>query len=63
MFTLCSGLAYRGRTNKIAHAQQMNAMIFDLDGVGLDEMETLFLRFGKSSKGISRLGIESTSLR
>jgi len=53
--TLCSGLAYRGRTNKIAHAQQMNAMIFDLDGVGLDEIETLFLRFGKSSTGIRTL--------
>jgi hypothetical protein len=53
--TLCSGLAYRGRTNKIAHAQQMNAMIFDLDGVGLDEIETVFLRFGKSSTGIRTL--------
>jgi hypothetical protein len=47
--TLCSGLAYRGRTNKIAHAQQMNAMVFDLDGVGLDELMNLFLRFGKDA--------------
>ena len=33
--TLCSGLSYRGRSNKLEHAQRMNAMIFDLDGVGL----------------------------
>lgn len=47
--TLCSGLAYRGRTNKITHAQQMKAMVFDLDGVGLDELMNLFLRFGKDA--------------
>lgn len=44
--TLCSGLAYRNRTNKIANAQSMNALIFDLDGVGLYELRNLFLRFG-----------------
>jgi len=43
--TLCSGLAYRNRTNKIANAQAMNALIFDLDGVGLKELRNLFLRF------------------
>lgn len=42
--TLCSGLAYRGRSNKIEHAQQMNALIFDLDGVGLKEISILFNR-------------------
>lgn len=36
---LCSGLAYRGRTNQLQHAQHMNALIFDLDGVGIDELE------------------------
>lgn len=43
---LCSGLTYRGRTNKLEHAQQMRALIFDLDGVGLPELRNLFLRFG-----------------
>src|SRR5699024_3586884 len=27
--TLCSGLSYRGRTNRLAHAQHMNALVFD----------------------------------
>lgn len=45
--TLCSGLAYRGRSNKLNHAQQMNALVFDLDGVGDYEIRNLFLRFGK----------------
>lgn len=40
--TLCSGLSYRGRSNKLEHAQRMNAMIFDLDGVGLKELRNLF---------------------
>lgn len=45
--TLCSGLTYRGRTNKIDKAQRMNALIIDLDGVGLKELRNLFLRFDK----------------
>lgn len=40
--TLCSGLSYRGRANKLEHAQQMNALIIDLDGVGLNEIRNLF---------------------
>lgn len=44
--TLCSGLSYRQRSNKIANAQKMNALVFDLDGVGLYELNNLFLRFG-----------------
>ena len=44
--TLCSGLSYRGKSNKLEHAQRMNALIFDLDGVGLKELRNLFLRFG-----------------
>ena len=32
--TLCSGLAYRGKVNKLDNAQNMNALIFDIDGVG-----------------------------
>ena len=43
--TLCSGLAYRGRANKLANARQMNALIIDLDGVGMKELQNLFLRF------------------
>ena len=48
--TLCSGLVYRGRTNKLEKAQRMNALIFDLDGVGIEEIGQLFNRFGKSSE-------------
>ncbi len=44
--TLCSGLSYRGRRNRLEDAQRMNALIFDLDGVGEHELRNLFLRFG-----------------
>lgn len=43
--TLCGGLSYRGRSNKIDKAQRMNALIFDLDGVGEKELRNLFWRF------------------
>ena len=52
--TLCSGLSYRGRTNRLAHAQNMNALVFDLDCVGKDELLTLFLRMGQEP-GLRRL--------
>ena len=52
--TLCSGLSYRGITNRLAHAQHMNALVFDLDSVGKDELLTLFLRMGKKP-GLRRL--------
>ena len=39
--TLCGGLSYRGRTNKLENAQRMNALIFDLDGVGIHELENI----------------------
>lgn len=42
--TLCSGLAYFGRTNKLQSAVAMNAMIFDLDGVGLFHLKSLLHR-------------------
>lgn len=45
--TLCSGLSYRGRVNKINKAQRMNALVFDLDGVGEKELRNLFWRFGE----------------
>ncbi len=55
--TLCSGLSYRGRTNKIVNAQKMNALVFDLDNVGLDELKTLFLRFNSDVNGFRSLPI------
>lgn len=52
---LCGGFVYRGRTNKLMHAQRMNALIFDLDGVGLSELRNLFLRFSGDPKRLRRL--------
>jgi hypothetical protein len=48
--TLCSGLSYRNRTNKIVNAQKMNALVFDLDGVGQKELKNLFNRFDGEPK-------------
>jgi len=45
--TFCSGLSYRGRVNRLEKAQHMNAMVFDLDCVGENELMNLFLRIGK----------------
>lgn len=53
--TLCSGLVYRKRANKLKNAQRMNALIFDLDGVGLLELRNLFLRFGGEPERVRRL--------
>ncbi len=53
--TLCSGLTYRRWANKLENAQRMNAMIFDLDGVGLSELRNLFLRFGGDPERVRRL--------
>lgn len=53
--TLCSGLVYRKRANKLTNGQRMNALIFDIDGVGLDELRNLFLRFGGEAERIRRL--------
>lgn len=55
--TLCSGLSYRNRANRIENAQRMNALIFDLDGVGEKELKTLFLRFGKPPGTIRSLPV------
>ena len=46
--TLCSGLVYRGRSNKLQHAQRMNALIFDLDGVGLSVQGFMCIMFSGS---------------
>lgn len=45
--TLCGGLAYRGLKNRLESAQQMNALVFDLDAVGINELKNLFIRIGK----------------
>ncbi len=42
--TLCSGLTYRGLSNKLVHAQSMNALIFDLDSVSVKELNILMKR-------------------
>lgn len=42
--TLCSGLTYFGRANKLQKAVTMNAMIFDLDGVGLFHLKSFLHR-------------------
>src|SRR5699024_6936893 len=42
--TLCSGLVYRGMKNRLENAQQMNALVFDLDSVGKNELMNLFSR-------------------
>lgn len=47
--TLCSGLMYRGRANKLNNAQQINALIFDLDGVGQAEFKVMEARWGVES--------------
>ena len=54
-WTLCSGLTYRNRYNRLQNAQCMNALIFDLDGVGEREMRNLFLRFGEPSERVRTL--------
>ena len=43
---LCSGLTYRGRANALSNARQTNALVFDLDGVELENLRVLFGRFG-----------------
>jgi len=51
LLTLCSGLAYRKRANRLDNAQRMNALIFDFDGVGKREIKNLIYRFGKEAEG------------
>lgn len=53
--TLCSGLVYRNRYNRLQNAQRMNALVFDLDGVGERELRNLLLRFGKPAEWIRTL--------
>lgn len=49
---LCSGLTYRSRSNKLQYAQTMNALIFDLDGVGRDELEMILYRAEKPASTV-----------
>lgn len=39
---LCGGLVYRGRKNTLDHAQRLNALIIDLDGVRVQEIQNFF---------------------
>lgn len=55
--TLCSGLSYRGKYNRLQNAQRMHALVFDLDGVGLNEVQSLFIRIGQSHTLIRTLPI------
>ena len=50
--TLCSGIAFRGRANKLDNAQRMYALAIDLDGVGAYELKNLLLRFGQPAENI-----------
>lgn len=43
--TLCSGLTYRGRANKLQNAQRMHALAFDIDQVGVDEFRIIEKRW------------------
>ena len=52
---LCGGLVYRKNRNRLDNAQRMNALIFDLDGVGIKELRNLFLRFGGDPEKLRRL--------
>lgn len=44
--TLCSGLSYLGRRNTLDKARQLHAFIFDLDSVGVQQLNILYQRFG-----------------
>ena len=53
--TLCSGLAYRHKINRLKYAQKMNALIFDLDAVGEDELFNLRARLGREPEAYRSL--------
>ena len=50
--TLCSGLTYHSRSNKLEYAQTMNALIFDLDGVGERELRSVLQRIGAPASAL-----------
>lgn len=50
--TLCSGLSYRGRSNRLENAQSIHALVFDLDSVGIKEINVLFKRMDLDPKMI-----------
>lgn len=55
--TLCGGLTYRGRANKLEKAQCMNALIFDLDGVGEYELRNIIYRMNLPSEQIRAIAV------
>ena len=48
--TLCSGLSYRRRANRLENAQRMNALVIDIDGVGISNIKALFKHFNADFK-------------
>ena len=52
---LCSGLSYLGKANLADRATVMNALIFDLDNVGLNEIKNLFHVLGGNPEDLRRL--------
>ena len=52
---LCSGLGYLGKANLVDRATKMNALIFDLDNVGLKEIRNLFHVLGGNPEELRRL--------
>ena len=60
---LCSGLTYRGRTNKLIHAQRMNALIFDLDNLGESELLNVLYRIYELPSELEKIGHSEYGLR
>ena len=54
---LCGGLSYRKRRNVLENAQRMNALIFDLDGVGEHEIRNVLHRINLSSETLRSLPV------
>ncbi len=54
---LCSGLSYLRRANRLENASKMNALVFDLDGVGEYELKNVLLRIGMAADLIRTLPI------
>lgn len=54
---VCGGLSYRKMRNLLENAQRMNALIFDLDGVGEHELRNVLHRFSLESKTLRSLPV------
>lgn len=54
---VCGGLSYRKNRNLLENAQRMNALIFDLDGVGDHELRNVLHRIALPSKTLRSLPV------